>query len=304
VGFAVAAGAGGAPIVNVYDRAGALLRSFLAYDSSFRGGVHVVTADMNSDGIRDIITAPGPGGGPDIRIWDGVTGIMFREFLAYAPSFVGGVNIAIGDVNNDGTPDLFTGPGPGGGPHVKVFNAATDQVLLQFMAYDPAFRGGVTVAAGDINNDNRADIITGAGPGGGPHVRVFDGVTGANTVNFFAYDPAFRGGVNVAALPNVLGGLGIVTAPGQGGGPDIRVFLSNGLGDVDRFFAYDAAFRGGVNVGVAPIGPNGEFAILTGAGPGGGPHVKAFLPSHTGTVTTLLSFLAFDPAFTGGVFVG
>ena len=38
-------------------------------------------------------------------------------------------------------------------------------VISEFMAYDPNFRGGVTVATGDINGDGRADVITGAGPG-------------------------------------------------------------------------------------------------------------------------------------------
>jgi hypothetical protein len=55
---------------------------------------------------------------------------------------------------------------------------------------------------------------------------------------------------------------------------------------------------------VAPIGPNGENEILTGAGPGGGPHVKSFSHIVVGPPVQELSFFAFDPAFLGGVFVG
>lgn len=61
------------------------------------------------------------------------------------------------------------------------------------------FTGGVFVAAGDVTGDGIADFITGSGVGGGPHVRVFDGVTGAEVAAFFAFDPAFTAGVFVGA---------------------------------------------------------------------------------------------------------
>jgi hypothetical protein len=72
-------------------------------------------------------------------------------------------------------------------------------VLASFYADNPYFPGGVNVGAGDVTGDGQADIITGAGQGGAPRVRVFDGVTAAEVATFLAYDPAFSGGVFVGA---------------------------------------------------------------------------------------------------------
>lgn len=195
--FAVGAGAGGLPLVSIYSDSGSLVRSFLAYDSSFTGGVRVATADIFGDGLEEIVTSPGFGGGPHIKVFDGLTFQLVREFLAYDSSFRGGVFVAFGDVNCDGFDDIVTGAGAGGGPHVKAFSGLDNSLLTSFMAYDPTFTGGLTVAA------REGQIITGAGPGGGPHVKVWEIVLNGDipsitlTNSFFAFDPAFTGGVFV-----------------------------------------------------------------------------------------------------------
>src|SRR5439155_12888022 len=123
------------------------------------------------------------GGGPSVNIYDGFTQVFKFGFSAYDPRFGGGVRVAVGDVNSDGIPDIITGPGPGGGPEVRVFDGSTGQLLPgpvgDFFAFDPRFTGGIYVAAGDVNGDGFADVIVGADAGGGPNVAVFSGKDGS-----------------------------------------------------------------------------------------------------------------------------
>src|SRR5262245_45762295 len=91
---------------------------------------------------------------------------------------------------------VVTGLGPGGVPAVSVFDTAGVRIE-SFLAYDGRFSGGVRVAVGDVNGDGVPDIVTGAGPGGSPAVKVFDGATGAAIRSFLAFAPVFGGGVYV-----------------------------------------------------------------------------------------------------------
>jgi hypothetical protein len=79
----------------------------------------------------------------------------------------------------------------------------------------------VRVGAGDLNGDGRAEIITGAGPGGGPHVRVWDGASGTEIYGLYAFDPSFAGGVFVAG-PAALGRMAIDIAA-RTSGTQIRI---------------------------------------------------------------------------------
>jgi hypothetical protein len=74
--------------------------------------------------------------------------MLLNSFFAFSPMFTGGVHVGIGDFNGDGrvdAADLIAGAGPGGGPHVKIFNPRNNTVLQSFFAY-PNFTGGVFVA--------------------------------------------------------------------------------------------------------------------------------------------------------------
>jgi hypothetical protein len=146
-----------------------------------------LTPDATAGWMSDwaVVLAGEDGGVPDLTLFDrsGNT----HTLTAFDPAFRGGVRYASGDVTGDGADDLVVAAGPGGGPHVKVFDGQTGTVVRSFFAYNPAFGGGIELAVGDVNRDGFDDIITGAGAGGGPHVRVFDGRGGGVLTEFMAF---------------------------------------------------------------------------------------------------------------------
>ncbi len=250
-----------------------------------------------------VVTSADAGGPPEIRVFDAATGVQRLSFHAFASNFTGGVRVAMGDVNGDGTQDIIAAAGQTGGPHIRVFDSVTGQqiggTMGNFFAYAPSFTGGVFVAAGDVNGDGKADVITAAGAGGGPHVQVFSGATGAVLHSFYAYAPNFTGGVVVAAGDlNADGRADIITGPGAGGGPHVRAFNGLNLGELASFYAYAPTFTGGVFVAAGDINTDGRADMITGAGAGGGPHVRAFNSLNLGE---LANYYAYAPTYTGGV---
>jgi hypothetical protein len=305
----VGAGPGALPQVNVYDSAtGALKFSFLAYNASFSGGVRVAVGDVNHDGTPDIITGAGPGGGPQVNLYDGTTGHLIRSFYGITPSsFTGGIYVAAGDVNGDGFADIIVGADAGGGPQVDVWDGRSGALIDVFNAFPATFTGGVRVGAGDVNGDGHADIIAGAGAGGGPQVTVFNGVTLGVLQNYYAFPAFFTGGVFVAAVDvNGDGRADVVVGAGAGGGPQVDIYSGAGNGVLLSAF-FDPRQGGlanpspapGIHVGTTRV--NGKARLLTAPGAG----LPALVDVYDGATLGLLnSFFAFDSAFRGGAFIG
>jgi hypothetical protein len=280
----------------------------------FLGGVHVALGDLTGDNVDDIIVAAGASGGPNVKVYDGSTGLQIDgplgSFFAYDAAFTGGVFVAVADVNNDTVNDIITGAGAGGGPNVKVFSGTDGSVIANFFAYDAAFTGGVRVAAGDFNGDGYAEVVTGAGAGGGPNVKIFSGLslTGGASVelaSYFAYDPAFTGGVYVAVGDvNNDTQLDVVTGAGEGGGAHVKAFSGATTTTITSFLAYDVGYYGGVRVGVGEIAGDAAADIITAPGMGASLPVRIYDATSASLLASFMPSVGSEDVFvSGGGFV-
>lgn len=267
----------------------------LPYEN-FAGGVSVAVANLDKDSGMEYVTGAGTGGGPLVKVFD-EDGDQQAAFYAYDPNFTGGIDVAAADIDDDGRAEIITAPGKGGGPHIKIFKL-DGTVVKEFFAYDASFTGGVFVSAADMDGDGEAEIVTGPGAGGGPHIRVFNGA-GVLQHELFAYDAGFTGGVDVAAIPasGRSSSGGFATAPGQGGGPHIKVFDENGQVDKE-FFAYDGNYNLGVRIAAGDAtSRNSGMEIGVIPATGGGPHAKLFSLDGEQVYS---NFAAFEPWWRGG----
>ncbi len=302
-------GYGGGPHVKVFNvQEGLLDRQFFAYDGGFRGGVRVAVGDVDGDGTGDIVTAPGPTGGPHVKVFSGRTGSLIKSFFAYAPAFTGGVFVAAADVNGDGRAEVVTGADAGGGPQVEVFDLrnAVPSLVANFYAYDPAFRGGVRVAAADIDGDGAAEVLTAAGQGGGPHIRVLKlNAGGAPTalLNIFPEDPGFRAGMYVAAGRDGSGAARILTSPGStfqeaGSNAYARTYDASGTQLGQTFFQYGSYPSTGVTLAMGNLDADAASEVVGGNEVRGATIIEKDIHGNE----TKFATDAYG-GFTGGVFV-
>ena len=229
----------GTPTVSIVDPAlGTVVRQFDVYEQGFMGGVQTAILDVDNDGRDEIVVAPGRGRVGEVRVFD-LDGEEMPEYriTPFGSSFLSGVNIALGDVDGDGTKDLIAGQAAGSTVSIHLGGSLgwESTPFRRYMPYGTTHLAGVSVAAADIGSitngsisqteskDSRAELVLGTGPGAIKSVQIVDVAGPPIVVAELSIDPTIGySGVTIASgLYNDRSVDDIMVSGGQG--EDARV---------------------------------------------------------------------------------
>jgi hypothetical protein len=256
------------------------------WSAHYSGDANNASADAPSSTVTVSLIATGSGLGmlPQIKLYTPTgfkTGTTFASLLAYSPTFMGGVRVAVADFNGDGVPDLIVAPAgvqttatdvngnalatpifdfsAGMVPEIKVIDGtklgmvdangeiANAALLADFLAYPSSFIAGVFVAAADFNGDGKADIVTGPDATGmAPVAGTMGQYNGIVRVFVSGNSTLLNGPSGVPATPNY------------------------------QFRAYNPYFGGGTRVAAGDVTGDGVSDIVTGPGIWSGPDIRVF----------------------------
>ncbi len=270
----------------------------------FQGTPSVAMADVNGDGILDLIVGTGKGVSPEVAVYDGnntTDGLFKTEIARFAPfdaGFQGGVTVAGADIDGNALADnIVVGSGPGMESQVKVFSSKlpgesgkTPDVFSTFTP-NPGSQSGVALATGMVESGSgRESIVTAPGPGDPPLIKTFrwdlytptarsqaNGTATAHehsgkptdpvmTSQFMAYDENFHDGVALSTgwVAGAEGGAKSIVTSQLGGEGTVRVWSTGSLLDGQPGIYLDNPNHHEENVKYAQIA---SFAPFTGGTP-------------------------------------
>lgn len=192
---------------------------------------------------------------------------------------------------------LITAAGPGGGPHIRMFDR-WGNFMGSFFAYGKDFHGGVNIATGDVDGDGYQDIVTGPRYGGGPQIRVFNNKGRAKVIELWPFYHESHTGVDVAVGYVDGDSVNEIAVSQTNEQAWIKVYRYNYqkyiIGEW-KAFSDDIS---GASIAMGDIDLDGRDEVIAGANSGYGGKVKIFEPNG---LFANIEFQSFENDYQGGV---
>lgn len=248
--FIVAPAPGQPAQLTVFTSEGVARRTFPVLDGKFRGGLNLDTGDLDADGVTDIIVSARAGGGPRVEVYRG-SGERLVGFAAYQRDFRGGVDAGIGDLNDDGRPEVVTISGYESPGHVRVFSSQGASRTLTLFPFGRQSTFGGSLAVGDVDPEVPGDeiVVVPLGPAR-PTVSVYTG-RGERLHHFLVSGPDAQQGLTVATANLDDDPADEIAIASRHGKPQLQLFDANGR-RVGTFPVFATSFRGDLAISAGP----------------------------------------------------
>lgn len=150
----VVSGRGSGTGVRLMNTLGTSILAFKPFGSTIAGGVS--TATIRRLGQGTLVAATGTGRGGTVR-WYTSTGLRVRSVKVF-PKHDGGITIASGDLDGDGTDELLAAKN--GGADLAAYTAE-GQLLWSVRPLGRTFHGTWSLTTADRDQDGQAEIVVG-----------------------------------------------------------------------------------------------------------------------------------------------
>ena len=173
------------------------VRTFVPF-ANYKGPLSLAVGDFLHKGYQQLIVSTTAKSVSNIVIFDlfqtfsqdntaETTGVfsnpvVLQKFTPF-PGFMGGAVVAAGDFDADGMDDMAVATSHGGS-RIKIYSQKSSdhgslpempELVTAFSPFGNQFKGGLSLAAGHLSGEAAADLVVGAGAGGGSRVVAFKG---------------------------------------------------------------------------------------------------------------------------------